>query len=74
MQNGHLLPDFNSQEPPMILECNSACKCWRNCRNRFIQYGFRIEIQMFSLVLQWDEFSDVGCRMFFEALFYMKLS
>lgn len=42
-QDGRLLPEFNMAEPPLIFECNHACSCWRNCRNRVVQNGLRWE-------------------------------
>ncbi|XP_071507959.1 histone-lysine N-methyltransferase EHMT2-like [Diadema antillarum] len=46
-KDGRLMPDFNYQEPPMIFECNRACRCWRNCRNRVVQNGLRQHMQVF---------------------------
>ncbi|XP_030674187.1 histone-lysine N-methyltransferase EHMT1 isoform X3 [Nomascus leucogenys] len=40
-KDGRLLPEFNMAEPPLIFECNHACSCWRNCRNRVVQNGLR---------------------------------
>ncbi|KAM4664875.1 histone-lysine N-methyltransferase EHMT1 isoform 2-T2 [Discoglossus pictus] len=45
--NGRLLPEFNMQEPPLIFECNHACSCWRNCRNRVVQNGLHARLQLF---------------------------
>ncbi|XP_053412555.1 histone-lysine N-methyltransferase EHMT1 isoform X5 [Nycticebus coucang] len=46
-KNGRLLPEFNMAEPPLIFECNHACSCWRNCRNRVVQNGLRARLQLF---------------------------
>ncbi|XP_018088035.1 histone-lysine N-methyltransferase EHMT1 isoform X2 [Xenopus laevis] len=46
-KNGRLLPEFNMVEPPLIFECNHACSCWRNCRNRVVQNGLKIRLQLF---------------------------
>ncbi|KAG8141740.1 hypothetical protein E2320_006427 [Naja naja] len=46
-REGRLLPEFNTAEPPLIFECNHACSCWRNCRNRVVQNGLRTRLQLF---------------------------
>ncbi|KAM5146349.1 histone-lysine N-methyltransferase EHMT1 [Mantella aurantiaca] len=46
-KSGRLLPEFNMVEPPLIFECNHACSCWRNCRNRVVQNGLKIRLQLF---------------------------
>ncbi|XP_070614836.1 histone-lysine N-methyltransferase EHMT1 isoform X9 [Erythrolamprus reginae] len=46
-RDGRLLPEFNTAEPPLIFECNHACSCWRNCRNRVVQNGLRTRLQLF---------------------------
>lgn len=46
-KDGRLMPDFNYQEPPMIFECNRACRCWTNCRNRIVQKGLKKHMQVF---------------------------
>lgn len=46
-KKGHLLPEFNMADPPMIFECNSACLCWKDCSNRVVQYGIRCHLQVF---------------------------
>ena len=46
-QEGHLLPEFNFHEPPMIFECGRACYCWRNCRNRVVQNGIKTHLVLF---------------------------
>ncbi|XP_053551684.1 histone-lysine N-methyltransferase EHMT1 isoform X2 [Bombina bombina] len=45
--NGRLLPEFNMVEPPLIFECNHACSCWRDCRNRVVQNGQKVRLQLF---------------------------
>uniref|UniRef100_A0A672MZ87 Histone-lysine N-methyltransferase EHMT1-like n=1 Tax=Sinocyclocheilus grahami TaxID=75366 RepID=A0A672MZ87_SINGR len=42
-----LLPEFCNEEPPLIFECNHACSCWRTCKNRVVQNGLRIRLQLF---------------------------
>ncbi|XP_061867594.1 histone-lysine N-methyltransferase EHMT1 isoform X3 [Colius striatus] len=46
-KDGRLLPEFNMVDPPLIFECNHACSCWRTCRNRVVQNGLRIRLQLF---------------------------
>uniref|UniRef100_A0A6P5JXL5 [histone H3]-lysine(9) N-methyltransferase n=1 Tax=Phascolarctos cinereus TaxID=38626 RepID=A0A6P5JXL5_PHACI len=46
-KDGRLLPEFNMAEPPLIFECNHACSCWRNCRNRVVQNGLRTRLQLY---------------------------
>uniref|UniRef100_A0AAV2IWI9 Histone-lysine N-methyltransferase EHMT1-like n=1 Tax=Knipowitschia caucasica TaxID=637954 RepID=A0AAV2IWI9_KNICA len=46
-QNGCLLPEFCREEPPLIFECNHACSCWRNCKNRVVQNGLRVRMELF---------------------------
>ncbi|XP_066436523.1 histone-lysine N-methyltransferase EHMT1 isoform X2 [Eleutherodactylus coqui] len=46
-KSGRLLPEFNMLEPPLIFECNHACSCWRNCRNRVVQNGLKVRLQLF---------------------------
>ncbi|CAI5794360.1 histone-lysine N-methyltransferase EHMT1 isoform X1 [Podarcis lilfordi] len=46
-KDGRLLPEFSTAEPPLIFECNHACSCWRNCRNRVVQNGLRIRLQLY---------------------------
>ncbi|KAG8447467.1 hypothetical protein GDO86_014817 [Hymenochirus boettgeri] len=46
-KDGRLLPEFNMVEPPLIFECNHACSCWRNCRNRVVQNGLKARLQLF---------------------------
>uniref|UniRef100_A0AAY4CX14 Euchromatic histone-lysine N-methyltransferase 1b n=1 Tax=Denticeps clupeoides TaxID=299321 RepID=A0AAY4CX14_9TELE len=46
-KEGRLLPEFCSEEPPLIFECNHACSCWRTCKNRVVQNGLRIRLQLF---------------------------
>ncbi|XP_058380639.1 histone-lysine N-methyltransferase EHMT1 isoform X8 [Diceros bicornis minor] len=45
--DGRLLPEFNMAEPPLLFECNHACSCWRNCRNRVVQNGLRARLQLY---------------------------
>lgn len=40
-KDGRLLQEFNKIEPPLIFECNQACSCWRNCKNRVVQSGIK---------------------------------
>uniref|UniRef100_A0A670YQS7 Euchromatic histone lysine methyltransferase 1 n=1 Tax=Pseudonaja textilis TaxID=8673 RepID=A0A670YQS7_PSETE len=47
-REGRLLPEFNTAEPPLIFECNHACSCWRNCRNRVVQNGLRYVGELIS--------------------------
>ncbi|XP_070450920.1 histone-lysine N-methyltransferase EHMT1 isoform X6 [Equus przewalskii] len=46
-KDGRLLPEFNMAEPPLLFECNHACSCWRNCRNRVVQNGLRARLQLY---------------------------
>ncbi|KAK7896836.1 hypothetical protein WMY93_022161 [Mugilogobius chulae] len=46
-QNGCLLPEFSLEEPPLIFECNHACSCWRTCKNRVVQKGLRVRMELF---------------------------
>uniref|UniRef100_A0A8C7QSH2 Euchromatic histone-lysine N-methyltransferase 1b n=1 Tax=Oncorhynchus mykiss TaxID=8022 RepID=A0A8C7QSH2_ONCMY len=46
-KNGRLLPEFYREEPPLIFECNHACSCWRTCKNRVVQNGLRVRLQLF---------------------------
>uniref|UniRef100_A0A8C4TJ17 Euchromatic histone-lysine N-methyltransferase 1b n=1 Tax=Erpetoichthys calabaricus TaxID=27687 RepID=A0A8C4TJ17_ERPCA len=46
-QDGRLLPEFCKMEPPLIFECNHACSCWRSCKNRVVQNGLRVRLQLF---------------------------
>ncbi|XP_023217380.1 uncharacterized protein LOC111619796 [Centruroides sculpturatus] len=46
-KEGHLLPEFNMLDPPMIFECNRACLCWKNCNNRVLQHGVTSRLQLF---------------------------
>uniref|UniRef100_A0A3B1JKV4 Euchromatic histone-lysine N-methyltransferase 1b n=1 Tax=Astyanax mexicanus TaxID=7994 RepID=A0A3B1JKV4_ASTMX len=46
-QESRLLPEFCCEEPPLIFECNHACSCWRTCKNRVVQNGLRIRLQLF---------------------------
>ncbi|XP_068167208.1 histone-lysine N-methyltransferase EHMT1a isoform X2 [Antennarius striatus] len=44
---GRLPLDFCQREPPVLFECNHACSCWRTCRNRVVQNGMRVRLQLF---------------------------
>ncbi|XP_035628588.1 histone-lysine N-methyltransferase EHMT1 isoform X6 [Oncorhynchus keta] len=46
-KDGRLLPEFCRDEPPLIFECNHACSCWRTCKNRVVQNGLRVRLQLF---------------------------
>ncbi|XP_061856393.1 histone-lysine N-methyltransferase EHMT1-like [Colius striatus] len=46
-QDGRLLPGFNKRTPQCIFECNPMCSCWRTCRNRVVQNGPRVRLQLF---------------------------
>ncbi|XP_076025619.1 histone-lysine N-methyltransferase EHMT1 isoform X2 [Genypterus blacodes] len=46
-KSGRLLPEFCREEPPLIFECNHACSCWRTCKNRVVQNGLRLRLQLF---------------------------
>ncbi|TKS78009.1 Histone-lysine N-methyltransferase EHMT1 [Collichthys lucidus] len=45
---GRLPLDFCQREPPVLFECNHACSCWRTCRNRVVQNGLRVRLQLFK--------------------------
>uniref|UniRef100_A0A674P3G7 Euchromatic histone-lysine N-methyltransferase 2 n=1 Tax=Takifugu rubripes TaxID=31033 RepID=A0A674P3G7_TAKRU len=42
-----LLQEFNKIEPPLIFECNMACSCHRACKNRVVQSGIRVRLQLY---------------------------
>nr|AAI71681.1 Ehmt1a protein [Danio rerio] len=46
-KDGRLLKEFCRDDPPFLFECNHACSCWRTCRNRVIQNGLRLRLQVF---------------------------
>uniref|UniRef100_A0A8C9WMI8 Euchromatic histone-lysine N-methyltransferase 1a n=1 Tax=Scleropages formosus TaxID=113540 RepID=A0A8C9WMI8_SCLFO len=46
-KEGCLLREFCREEPPLIFECNHACSCWRTCKNRVLQNGLRVRLQLF---------------------------
>uniref|UniRef100_A0A672GTL0 Histone-lysine N-methyltransferase EHMT1-like n=1 Tax=Salarias fasciatus TaxID=181472 RepID=A0A672GTL0_SALFA len=51
---GRLPQDFCQREPPVLFECNHACSCWRTCRNRVVQNGLRVRLQLFrTLNMGW---------------------
>ncbi|XP_038123684.1 histone-lysine N-methyltransferase EHMT1a isoform X2 [Cyprinodon tularosa] len=45
---GRLPLDFCEWEPPVLFECNLACSCWRTCRNRVVQNGLRVRLQLYK--------------------------
>uniref|UniRef100_A0A8C4Q5B4 Euchromatic histone-lysine N-methyltransferase 1a n=1 Tax=Eptatretus burgeri TaxID=7764 RepID=A0A8C4Q5B4_EPTBU len=47
-KDGRLLPEFNRIEPPLIFECNHACSCTKACRNRMVQNGIRVRLQLYK--------------------------
>ncbi|XP_017597925.1 PREDICTED: histone-lysine N-methyltransferase EHMT2-like, partial [Corvus brachyrhynchos] len=47
LQDGRLLQEFNKIEPPLIFECNQACTCWRSCKNRVVQSGIKVRLQLY---------------------------
>lgn len=44
---GRLPLDFCQREPQVLFECNHACLCWRTCRNRVVQNGLRVRLQVY---------------------------
>uniref|UniRef100_A0A6P8PBB8 [histone H3]-lysine(9) N-methyltransferase n=1 Tax=Geotrypetes seraphini TaxID=260995 RepID=A0A6P8PBB8_GEOSA len=46
-RDGRLLQEFNKIEPPLIFECNQACTCWRTCKNRVVQSGIKVRLQLY---------------------------
>uniref|UniRef100_A0A673M1L9 Histone-lysine N-methyltransferase EHMT1-like n=1 Tax=Sinocyclocheilus rhinocerous TaxID=307959 RepID=A0A673M1L9_9TELE len=46
-KDGRLLKEICRDDPPFLFECNHACSCWRTCRNRVIQNGLRVRLQVF---------------------------
>uniref|UniRef100_A0A8C4F0U9 Euchromatic histone-lysine N-methyltransferase 2 n=1 Tax=Dicentrarchus labrax TaxID=13489 RepID=A0A8C4F0U9_DICLA len=42
-----LLQEFNKIEPPLIFECNMACSCYRTCKNRVVQAGIKVRLQLY---------------------------
>ncbi|XP_056113335.1 histone-lysine N-methyltransferase EHMT1a isoform X4 [Rhinichthys klamathensis goyatoka] len=46
-KDGRLLKEFCRNDPPFLFECNHTCSCWRTCRNRVIQNGLRVRLQVF---------------------------
>uniref|UniRef100_A0A182LUD2 Histone-lysine N-methyltransferase n=1 Tax=Anopheles culicifacies TaxID=139723 RepID=A0A182LUD2_9DIPT len=45
--DGRLMNDFNYLDPPTIIECGDLCDCNRRlCRNRVVQHGLHIPLQM----------------------------
>ncbi|KAM6184465.1 LOW QUALITY PROTEIN: histone-lysine N-methyltransferase EHMT2-like [Sarcoramphus papa] len=45
-KDGRLLQEFNKIEP-LIFECNQACTCWRSCKNRVVQSGIKVRLQLY---------------------------
>lgn len=46
-RSGTLIPWYlNSRNP--IYECNDNCKCGPNCRNKNVQFGRRVELEIFK--------------------------
>ncbi|XP_020713800.1 uncharacterized protein LOC101448499 [Ceratitis capitata] len=46
---GRLCADFNFEDPVPIFECNDVCGCNKvSCRNRVVQNGIRIPLQVFE--------------------------
>nr|XP_018903035.1 PREDICTED: histone-lysine N-methyltransferase EHMT2 isoform X1 [Bemisia tabaci]XP_018903036.1 PREDICTED: histone-lysine N-methyltransferase EHMT2 isoform X1 [Bemisia tabaci] len=47
-KDGRLTPEFNYTDPPMLFECNQACKCNKVlCTNRVVQKGITGRFQLF---------------------------
>lgn len=46
-KGGRLIDEFNFLDPPMIFECNRACRCWSTCSNRVLQHGITCRLQLF---------------------------
>uniref|UniRef100_A0A8C5N144 Euchromatic histone lysine methyltransferase 2 n=1 Tax=Leptobrachium leishanense TaxID=445787 RepID=A0A8C5N144_9ANUR len=46
-KDGRLLQEFNKIEPPLIFECNQACACWQLCKNRVVQSGIKVRLQLY---------------------------
>ncbi|MCI4381404.1 hypothetical protein PGIGA_G00251300 [Pangasianodon gigas] len=42
-----LLQEFNKIEPPLIFECNLACSCHKTCKNRVVQAGIKVRLQLY---------------------------
>uniref|UniRef100_A0A672NKS7 Histone-lysine N-methyltransferase EHMT2-like n=1 Tax=Sinocyclocheilus grahami TaxID=75366 RepID=A0A672NKS7_SINGR len=42
-----LLQEFNKIEPPLIFECNMACSCHKACKNRVVQAGIKVRLQLY---------------------------
>ncbi|KAI5627678.1 histone-lysine N-methyltransferase EHMT2, partial [Silurus asotus] len=42
-----LLQEFNKIEPPLIFECNLACSCHKSCKNRVVQAGIKVRLQLY---------------------------
>ena len=46
-KTGCLVPFYLKSRNP-IYECNDNCKCGRDCRNKNVQFGRRIELEIFK--------------------------
>uniref|UniRef100_A0A8C2ZBR4 Euchromatic histone-lysine N-methyltransferase 2 n=1 Tax=Cyclopterus lumpus TaxID=8103 RepID=A0A8C2ZBR4_CYCLU len=47
VSGNRLLQEFNKIEPPLIFECNMACSCYRTCKNRVVQAGIKVRLQLY---------------------------
>lgn len=47
-KEGRLPLEFCQKEPPVLFECNHACFCWKTCRNRVVQNGLRVRLQLYK--------------------------
>ncbi|CAG5918525.1 unnamed protein product [Menidia menidia] len=45
---GRLPLEFCQWDPLVLFECNHACSCWRTCRNRVVQNGIRVRLQLYK--------------------------
>ncbi|KAL5012000.1 hypothetical protein ScPMuIL_010551 [Solemya velum] len=45
-REGKLVEDFSMVDPPLLFECNRACRCWTTCNNRVVQNGIVARLQM----------------------------
>lgn len=46
--NTGCLVNFYLESRNVIYECNSSCGCGRNCKNRNVQHGRKVELQIFK--------------------------
>ena len=59
VKTGCLVPFYLKSRNP-IYECNDNCKCGRDCRNKNVQFGRRIELEIFKTSSRgWGEYSIV---------------